>query len=120
VALILVVDDDPLDRMIVESLLKLDEHEMVFAEDGEAALAIYKKRRCDVVVTDLVMPNTNGLQLIRNLIRFDRKARIVAITGSNPGPLFVAEAYGAIAILTKPLQRDTFLRAVADAAAGKH
>jgi CheY-like chemotaxis protein len=116
-ARILVVDDDQIDRMIVESLLRLDGHEMVFAEDGVEALALYKKRPCDVVVTDLVMPKANGLRLIQDLLEFDQQARIIAITGSNPGSLFVAEHYGAIAILTKPLQRDPFLSAVAAAAA---
>jgi two-component system chemotaxis response regulator CheY len=115
-ALILVVDDDQIDRMIVESLLRLDGHEMVFAEDGTEALELYKQHRCDVVVTDLVMPKANGLRLIQDLLEFDPQARIVAITGSSPGPLFLAERYGAVAILTKPLQRDPFLSAVAAAA----
>jgi CheY-like chemotaxis protein len=114
VALILVVDDDPLDRMIVESLLQLDDHEIVFAEDGQVALDLCKKRRFDLIVTDLVMPNVNGLRLIQELRRMDRKVRIVAITGAHAGALFTAEQYGALAVLAKPLDRDSFLAAVTD------
>ena len=118
-ALILVVDDDPLDRMIVESLLELDSHETVYAEDGMAALEQFQKRRFDLVVTDLVMPKVNGLRLIQDLRKLDRHVRIIAITGANPGSLLLAEQYGAMAILTKPLDRDSFLAAVTDAVAKK-
>ena len=116
-ALVLVVDDDQIDRMIIESLLRLDGHEIVFAEDGATALALYQKRRFDVVVTDLVMPNLNGLRLIKELLAFDGKAKIIAISGTSPGQLFLAEDYGAMSVLAKPLQRDPFLRAVAQAMA---
>jgi CheY-like chemotaxis protein len=115
VALILVVDDDPLDRMIVESLLELDSHETVYAEDGMAALEEFRKRRFDLVVTDLVMPKVNGLRLIQDLRKLDRQVRIIAITGANPGSLFLAEQYGAITSLTKPVDRDSFLEAVTKA-----
>jgi CheY-like chemotaxis protein len=116
-ALVLVVDDDQIDRMIIESLLRLDGHEIVFAEDGVKALAVYKKRRFDVVVTDLVMPNLNGLKLIKELLALDPRVSIVAISGMSPGQLFLAEDYGAMSVLAKPLQRDPFLKAVAEAVA---
>ena len=88
---------------------------IVFAEDGAVALEVFKKRRFDVVVTDLIMPNVNGLRLIHEIKRLDRDARIIAITGGSPGSLFVAESYGAVAVLTKPLDRDRLLASVVDA-----
>ena len=114
-ALILVVDDDQIDRMILESLLRLDGHEVVFAEDGMAALALYKKRPFDLVMTDLVMPKLNGLRLIKELVESDPHVMIIAISGTSPEHLPLAEDYGAISVLTKPLQRDPVLRSVAAA-----
>jgi CheY-like chemotaxis protein len=119
VALILVVDDDQIDRMILESLLRLDGHEVVFAEDGMAALDLYAKRAFDVVVTDLVMPRLNGLRLIKELVASDPGVQIIAISGISPEHLQLAEDYGAISVLTKPLQRDPLLQAVKAALARK-
>jgi CheY-like chemotaxis protein len=112
VARILVVDDDPVDRMIIESLLAQDGHDLSFAEDGAAGLARYQKKKYDLVITDLMMPNVNGLRLIKELIALDRKARIIAISGAAAQQLPLAEDYGAMAVLRKPVQRDSLLRAV--------
>ena len=116
-ARILVVDDDPIDRMILESLLRLDGHEMVFAEDGLAALAMYRNADFDVVLTDLVMPKLNGLRLIKEILASDPHASIIAFSGTSPEHLPLAEDYGAISVLTKPLQRDLLLQSVSAAIA---
>jgi CheY-like chemotaxis protein len=119
VARILVVDDDPIDRMIMESLLGDESHDLVFAEDGEAALKLYQKRAFDLVLTDLVMPKLNGLRLIKELIASDPKALIIAVSGNSPDQLPRAEDYGAIGTLTKPIERDPLLGAVSAALARK-
>lgn len=102
-ARILVVDDDALDRMILDSLVAQAGHESVFAEEGEAALALYREEDFDLVVTDLVMPKLNGLRLIRQIREMDPQAAIIAITGSSPEQLARAEDYGAAVTLVKPL-----------------
>jgi CheY-like chemotaxis protein len=119
VARILIVDDDPVDRMIIESLLTHDGHDLSFAEDGAAGLARYQKQRFDLVVTDLMMPNVNGLRMIKELMAFDPKAKIIAISGTSAQQLPLAEDYGAVGILRKPVQREPLLRAVNAALGGK-
>ena len=119
VARILIVDDDAIDRMIMESLLGDEGHELAFAEDGAAALALYQKRAFDLVLTDLVMPKLNGLRLIKELIASDPGALIIAVSGTSPDQLPRAEDYGAIGVLTKPIERDALLRSVSAALARK-
>ena len=114
-ARILVVDDDPVDRMILESLLAQEGHELTFAEDGGQGLALYQKKKFDLVVTDLVMPKVNGLRLIKEMLKADPDAVIIAISGMSPEQLPRAEDYGAVGVLKKPLRRDPLLRAVSTA-----
>jgi CheY-like chemotaxis protein len=59
-----------------------------------------------------MMPNVNGLRLIKELIAHDPKAKIIAISGASAQQLPLAEDYGAVAVLRKPVQRDSLLRAV--------
>lgn len=111
-ARILVVDDDALDRMILDSLVTQAGHEPVFAEEGEAALKLYREEEFDLVVTDLVMPNVNGLRLIRQIKELDPGAAIIAITGSSPEQLTRAEDYGAAVTLVKPLEPEILFQKV--------
>jgi CheY-like chemotaxis protein len=115
VARILVVDDDPVDRMILESLLVHEGHQLTFAGDGEAALALYRKGKFDLIVTDLLMPNMNGLRLIKEIVALDPDAAIIAISGKSADQLPRAEDYGALGIVRKPVTRVPLLQAVAAA-----
>ena len=58
------------------------------------------------------MPWLNGLRLIREILRRDAKAAIIAISGVSPEHLPLAEDFGALETLTKPLDRDVLLRTV--------
>ena len=114
-ARILVVEDDPLDLMILDSLLTMEGHEVVSAEDGASALALYRGQKFDLVVTDLVMPRLNGLRLVREILEHDPNAAIIAISGISPEQLPLAEDLGAVGTLTKLLDRDVLLSTVEEA-----
>ena len=118
-ARILVVDDDPVDRMILESLLVHEGHQLTFAGDGAVALDLYQKGKFDLIVTDLLMPNVNGLRLIKEIVALDPDAAIIAISGKSADQLPRAEDYGARGIVRKPVTRVPLLNAVAAALAGK-
>ena len=64
---ILVADDDPIFLQFTRSLLEDRGYEVVTAEDGEQALAVARREKPDLVVTDLVMPYKNGLEIIREM-----------------------------------------------------
>lgn len=113
-ATILFVDDDELERAYAEEILKLRGHEVLFAEDGQAALDTYRSVdvRIDVVVTDLRMPRVSGLRLIRELKEWDPRAEIIATSGVNADQLLLAEDYGARTLLIKPWHPLQLLEAI--------
>ena len=99
---ILVVDDDP---EVVDALCSLIEplgHEAVGVTDGPAALERFSSAPCDLVIVDLVMPQMNGLEVMRRLRTIDRTARIVAITGTDLDLADVLRASG-IGWVRKPI-----------------
>jgi CheY-like chemotaxis protein len=111
VATILIVDDDEMERLLLESVLE-DDHELRFAPNGRVAMEIIRKEPIDLMVTDLAMPEVNGLRLIRELREQRETLPIIAISGAAPDQLDLAQDYGAGVVLFKPVQRDRFLQAV--------
>ena len=113
-AKILLVDDEETDRMFGRTVLQNAGHELFYAHDGEAALKICKEVDLDVVVTDLVMPDFNGLRLIKELRAEGVNTPIIAVSGWASDQLDLAEDYGANVALVKPLDGSELVRAVED------
>ena len=83
VGTILVVDDDPDARRLMDSILQRNGHRVLLAENGEQALAIVEKDNIDVVLLDVAMPGMNGFEVCRRL-REDPSCdhvRVVFLTG---------------------------------------
>jgi two-component system alkaline phosphatase synthesis response regulator PhoP len=76
---ILVADDDPIFLGFTRSLLEDRGYIVVTAEDGESALAAVRREMPDLVVTDLVMPFRNGLEIIREMRADESLKRIPVI-----------------------------------------
>jgi len=117
-ARILIVDDDESDRTLCRTILEGGGHELLFAPNGETALRIYRGQDVDLVITDLAMPQLNGLRLIEEIIAHDGSALVIAVTGVSPEQLERAEAAGAAATLRKPYTAEVLLGAVATLLAG--
>ena len=113
---ILVVDDDARVRTIARALLEAAGFEIVEAESGEAALFTLGSEAVDVVLTDIFMPHTDGIELIHALHRDSPGLPVVAMSGGgyNDGKdvLAVARLLGASAIVQKPLSRRQLVGAV--------
>lgn len=109
---VLVVDDEEMDRILISHVLKRPEYELIFASNGNKAFERYQEGDIDVVVTDLVMPDCNGFQLIRELKNYDKNVCIVAVSGHGRQHLDYAKADGAITALPKPFQPAALLEAV--------
>jgi len=114
-ARILIVDDDEVTRIILGRILQDVGQEVAFAGDGLSALETLRRQDFDVVVTDLAMPGMNGLRLIRHLRETSGAPPVIAISGQNPEQLLLANDYGAVATLYKPVDRKRLQAAVADA-----
>lgn len=102
-ARILIVDDEELDRVLLKAVLGHGGHELLFAGDGRTAINIYQLNDVDVVVTDIAMPDLNGLRLIQELREDDKEIPIIAISGVSAEQLDLAQDYGANFVLYKPV-----------------
>jgi CheY-like chemotaxis protein len=110
---ILVIDDDPAVRTLLERLLTDSGYEVFLAANGHAGLKIAEERAIDVAITDLVMPEGEGLETIPMLRAVRPEARIMAISGAFGGQyLKAAQLLGADCALPKPLDREALLDAV--------
>jgi len=93
-ARILVVDDEPLVRSTLRQSLERAGHDVLEAEDGKGALVAYKAQRPDLVISDVLMPQTDGLTLLRELVELDPRIKVIAISGGerSGGTDYIAEA----------------------------
>jgi CheY-like chemotaxis protein len=83
-AFVLVVDDSPVDRRLVGGLLsKSPNVEVLYAADGEEALAVMEKQRPNLVVTDLIMPNMDGLELVAAIVARFPLVPVILMTGKG-------------------------------------
>jgi two-component system response regulator (stage 0 sporulation protein F) len=108
-ARILVVDDDEVSRLAIGGILDSAKYDVAYAVNGEQAVAFYRKQPFDVVISDLVMPVMNGLQMIRELYERYRDVKIIAVTGVDPENLPLAEELGAVGTMSKPVDPQELL-----------
>ena len=106
---VLIVDDDEISRVILGTILQDAGHEVAYAGDGNAALARIQRQAFDAVITDLAMPEMNGLRLIQFLAETNGGTPVIAISGQNAEQLLLAEDYGAVATLFKPVNPELLL-----------
>lgn len=116
---ILLVDDDRDHLVLCERWLALSGYRATTAAGGAEALAALESKRPDLVVTDLVMDDMNGLQLLGEIHRQDPVLPIMIMSGKAGVPDALAAAnLGVSGFLEKPFDRETLLGAVVDALAG--
>ena len=110
---ILVVDDDPGVRGVVE--LALDAYELYFAEDGMEALEILDRQQVDVVVMDVMMPRLDGIETLRRMRLDDKMTDVpVVMLTARVGEDDHLRGYqaGADAYVTKPFDPDDLVDVV--------
>jgi len=108
---VLVVDDSKAMRMLVAKILKSDAYDVIAeAENGVEAVAKYKELKPDLVTMDVHMPNMDGLEAVKEIIKFDSSARIVMVTSDSEDTV-VKEAItsGAKNFAVKPPDRKLLL-----------
>ena len=118
---ILVVDDNADLRTTIQALLQADGFDVAVAGNGQAAIALHQSRPADVVITDLFMPDKDGIETIVELRKLSPQLKIVAISGwtSTQGSdyLQVAREIGATVTLQKPFDPQELSRVVRQLAA---
>jgi DNA-binding NtrC family response regulator len=103
-ARILVVDDDPDIRGVIDEFLTPDGYHLRMASSAREAFQILEREAIDLVLTDLVMPDHDGIAMIQDIRSRFPGVKTVAMSGARFGPfLRAAELLGANATLSKPL-----------------
>jgi CheY-like chemotaxis protein len=103
-ATVLVVEDDRLNRELISRVLRQEGHQVVEACDGAIALEILQALRCDLVITDFVMPKLNGIKFIEQLHSLQPRMPIIFITGYLSAISGKAILDGVAEFLAKPFE----------------
>jgi len=114
---ILVIDDNRDMRDLLRVVLERDGYAVEVAADGEEGLRAQSARPADVVITDIFMPNRDGLETIARLRAEHPRAKVLVISGGGDvvrgaGYLSTAREIGAHAVLPKPFELPALLAAV--------
>ena len=113
-ARILVIDDVPQVRKLIERTLEAAGHEVSCAGNGREGLAMFSAQHADLVITDLIMPEKEGMETIQHLRSANPGLKIIAISGApNEWMLLeMAEDHGAQMTLVKPFRLEELTGAV--------
>lgn len=107
-ARVLIVDDEELILRTLKNALESAGHKVTTAYNGEKALAYMRAEPFDIVVTDIIMPQKEGIETIREIRRQDDAIPIIAASGGGQFGrerlLNMAEALGASASIAKPFR----------------
>jgi CheY-like chemotaxis protein len=113
---ILVIDDNVVVRNTIAQILESDGYEVLSAENGRRGLTVFRHEHPDLVVTDIIMPEKEGIETIRDIRDCSPNAKIIAISGGgrigNTDFLKIARQLGASEVVAKPLDPDHFLEIV--------
>lgn|SRR5690242_15026637 len=113
-ATILVIDDEDSIRHLLKDVLEKAKHQVIEAKDGREGLSAYQKNRIDLVIMDILMPGTDGLEATLQLTREYVDAKIIAMTGAQGDRNFldVAKLFGAKRVFEKPFDLNKLVDAV--------
>jgi CheY-like chemotaxis protein len=113
---ILVIDDDQLVRYTISKILENAGHQVVVAEDGMRGFALFEREHPDVVITDLIMPEQEGIETIIRIKRQRPEVRVIAISGGgrlgNLDALGMAQRLGADDVIAKPFAAAELVRRI--------
>jgi len=112
---ILLIDDDANILGVYAEMLRTAGYEVVEASNGKEGVRLYKEASFDLVVTDLLMPEKDGLEVVMELRRDFPEVKIITLSAGNAyghSSLETSLALGAARTLRKPFKEDQLLEAV--------
>jgi CheY-like chemotaxis protein len=105
---ILVIEDNASMLQMISDLLKRAGYHVLTAMDGVAGLQIFRTAKPDLVITDIIMPDKEGLEVIMELVQETPRPKIIAMSGGgmmDPHTyLSLAEKLGASEVIQKPFR----------------
>ena len=115
-AKILVFDDEPSILHMIKKMLEKEGHEVDIAINGREGMELFEKNKPDLLITDILMPEKEGLETIIELRRKYPELKIIAISGGGrigpEGYLPSAKFFGADMVFQKPLIQKDFLHSI--------
>ena len=119
---ILIIDDEVLLRQALRSMLERAGHTVLDAADGREGMALWRRELTDLVLTDIFMPEMDGVEFIREMKKIAVKSKIIAMSGGGRKGLLgwkpAALLMGADRVLVKPFNQRTFLLTVQEVLGG--
>jgi CheY-like chemotaxis protein len=114
---ILVIDDEPEIRELIKAKLESGGYEVELATDGVEGVKLFYKNPADLIITDIIMPGKEGIEVIQELLADYANVKIIAISGggqhtSKQFCLNLAEKLGAVRTFNKPFKLADMLKAV--------
>ena len=115
-ARILIIDDEAMIRDLLVNILERQGYETITASGGKDGIKIYRENPTDLIITDLLMPEKDGLETIMDLRREFHDVKIIAMSGGGKVDpetyLQIAKTMGAIETIAKPFDRKELLKTI--------
>ena len=115
-ARILIIDDEAAIRNLLIKILEREGYETMAASDGKDGIRLYRENPADLIITDLIMPEKEGIETIMELRLDFQDVKVIAMSGGGRidgnAYLQIAKTAGAIGTLAKPFDQKEVLKAV--------
>ena len=115
---VLIIEDDRPFRATLRQILEQAGHTVFDAADGRQGLALWHREQTDVVVTDLYMPEKDGIEVLVEIKRFATPTKVIVMTGGGHRSVIdwgdSARSLGAHAVLEKPVDTAMLLTVIED------
>jgi DNA-binding NtrC family response regulator len=113
---VLVIDDDPALRDVMTVILESIGHRVVTAANGSRGLEAFRREKPELVITDILMPEKDGIESLREIRRMAPEMPVIAMSGGTAAGnmyfLTVAHKLGASATIEKPFRREQLLSVI--------
>jgi len=107
---VLIAEDDPIVREILKAILK--DYNVIEASDGKEAVTLFKWHKPDVVLMDIYMPEMDGIEATKEILKYDENAVIIGITAFAPTKREEMLKAGAKEVLAKPLNKSQVINTI--------
>lgn len=115
---ILIIEDDDQVRELLKKILQSEGYAVISAVNGAEGLKLYEQSSPELIITDLIMPEKEGIETIRELKKLNPEVKIIAMSGGgtiDAGQyLMMAQRLGVSKTFKKPFRRNEILEAVSE------
>ena len=111
-ARILVIDDDYEVRVSLRKMLEMAGHRVIEASNGEEGVRLYSQNPTDLIITDILMPEKDGVEALLELRTDFPDIKVIVISGEGKELLATASEFGALRVFEKPFRVQEILSAV--------